>query len=71
MFLPKFTCRGKRKRVGKFVTVGVIVRMDNRHEVMVKENYNGGWSSDDMVLWLWRRQNRDVVEWWGEWSMLR
>jgi hypothetical protein len=37
----------------------------------VKGNDDGGWSSDDMVLWLERRQNGDAVEWWGEWPMLR
>jgi hypothetical protein len=29
------------------------------------------WNSDGMVLWLKRRQNRDVVEWCGEWPRLR
>jgi hypothetical protein len=24
-----------------------------------------------VVLWLERRQNKDVVEWWGEWPRLR
>jgi hypothetical protein len=47
------------------------VRRDDRHETTVKENNNGGWSSDDVVLWLWRRQNRDMIEWWGEWTKLR
>jgi hypothetical protein len=32
----------------------------------VKENDGGGWSSDDVVLWLGRRQNKDMVKWWGE-----
>jgi hypothetical protein len=32
----------------------------------MKENYSGGWSFDDVVLWLGRIQNRDVIEWWGE-----
>jgi hypothetical protein len=26
----------------------------------------GRWSSDDMMLWVERIQNRDVVEWWEE-----
>jgi hypothetical protein len=33
---------------------------------VVKGNDNGGWSFDGMVLWLGRRQNRDVFECWGE-----
>jgi hypothetical protein len=33
---------------------------------MVKENNDGGWSFDDVVLWLGRRQNRDTIEWWEE-----
>jgi hypothetical protein len=37
----------------------------------IKENNGGGWNSDGVVLWLGRRQNRDVVEWWGEWQRLR
>jgi hypothetical protein len=41
--------------------MGVIVRRDNRHEIVVKENDSGGWSSDGMVLWLGRRQNGDVL----------
>jgi hypothetical protein len=32
----------------------------------VKGNDGSGWSSDGAVLRLERRQNRDVVEWWGE-----
>jgi hypothetical protein len=39
--------------------------------MVVKENDSGGWSSDDMLLWLGRRQNRDVVDWWREWIRLR
>jgi hypothetical protein len=31
---------------------------------VVKENNGGGWSSDSMVLWLRRRSNKDIVEWW-------
>jgi hypothetical protein len=41
------------------------VRRDDGREIAVK-GYNGsGWSSDGVVLWLGRRQNGDVVEWWG------
>jgi hypothetical protein len=29
----------------------------------VKGNDGGGWSSDDVVLWLGRRQNGDTAEW--------
>jgi hypothetical protein len=29
----------------------------------MKGNDGGGWTSDDVVLWLVRRQNEDVVEW--------
>jgi hypothetical protein len=46
--------------------VGVVVRRDDMCETMVKGNDGGGWSSDGVVLWLGRRQNGDVVEWWGE-----
>jgi hypothetical protein len=53
------------------VTVGVVVRKDDVCEMAVKGNDGGGWSSDDMVLWLVRRQNANVDEWWGEWSRLR
>jgi hypothetical protein len=56
----------KRKRVGYFIIVRVVVRRDNEHETTVKGNDNDEWSSDGVVLWLGRRQNKDVVEWWGE-----
>ncbi len=42
--------------------MGVIVRSDDENETIVKENDDGGWSSDDMVLWLGMRQNRDTIE---------
>jgi hypothetical protein len=42
--------------------VSVIVRRDDEHETAVKENNRSGWSSDDVVFWLERRQNRDTVE---------
>jgi hypothetical protein len=51
--------------------MGVVVWMDDRHGTMVKWNDGGGWSSDDVVLWLGRKQNRDAVEWWRELPMLR
>jgi hypothetical protein len=46
--------------------VGVIVEMGDECGTTVEENDGGGWSFDGVVLWLGRRQNRDVVEWWGE-----
>jgi hypothetical protein len=46
--------------------MGVVVQRDNGRETAVKGNNDDGWSSDDVVLWLVRRQNRDTVEWWGE-----
>jgi hypothetical protein len=46
--------------------MGVVVRRDDEHEMAVKENDDDEWSSDGVVLWLGMRQNRDVVEWWGE-----
>jgi hypothetical protein len=35
--------------------MGVIVRRDDGYGTVVKENNGGGWSSDGVVLWLWRR----------------
>jgi hypothetical protein len=43
--------------------VGVIVLRDDGRGTAVKGNGGGGWSSNDVMLWLERRQNRDVVEW--------
>jgi hypothetical protein len=40
----------KRKRVGYFVTVGVIVWRDDVREIAVKGNDGGGWSSDGVML---------------------
>jgi hypothetical protein len=51
--------------------MGVIVRRDDGHETSVKGNDCDGWSSDGMVLWLVRRQNRDPIEWWRGWPRLR
>jgi hypothetical protein len=39
-----------KKQVDKFITVSVVVRRDNRHEIVVKENDNAGWSCDGMML---------------------
>jgi hypothetical protein len=50
--------------------MGVFVLREDECETTVKENNDGRWSSYGMVLWLVRRQNRDVVEWLGEWSKL-
>jgi hypothetical protein len=36
---------------------------DNDHETMLKENDGDEWSSDNVMLSLGRRQNRDAVEW--------
>jgi hypothetical protein len=47
----------KRKRVGWFFTVGVVMRRDDGCETVVKENDDGGWSFDGVVL------NDDAVEW--------
>jgi hypothetical protein len=51
--------------------MGVVVRMDNGRETTLKGNNDSGWSSDGVVLLLVRRQNGDMVEWWGEWPRLR
>jgi hypothetical protein len=42
--------------------VGVIVRRDDGHKIAVKGNDADGWSSDDVLLWLGTRQNRDMIE---------
>jgi hypothetical protein len=44
--------------------MGVIVQWDIGHGTAVKENDDDGWSFDGVVLWLGRRQNRDVVKMW-------
>jgi hypothetical protein len=43
-----------------------VVRRDDGRETAVKWNDGDGWSRDDVVSWLGRRQNRDTVEWWEE-----
>jgi methionine synthase II (cobalamin-independent) len=52
----------KQKSIGKFITVGGIMRRDDGHAMVEKGNDGGGWSSNGVVLWLGRRQNRDAVE---------
>jgi hypothetical protein len=44
--------------------MGVVVRRDDEYETVIKGNDDGWWGSNDVVLWLERMQNRDVVEWW-------
>jgi hypothetical protein len=44
----------------------VIVRRDDEHVTVIKGNDDDGWSSDGAVLWLGKRQNSDVIEWWRE-----
>jgi hypothetical protein len=46
--------------------MGVIVRRDDGHKTVVKENDSGEWSSNNVVLWLGRRQNGDTIQWWRE-----
>jgi hypothetical protein len=43
--------------------MGVVVWRDDVREIAVKGNDDEGWSSDGMVLWLRRRQNRDMIKW--------
>jgi hypothetical protein len=43
--------------------MGIIMQRDNGHETLIKGNDDGGWSPDDMVLWLGMRQNKDAIEW--------
>jgi hypothetical protein len=40
----------------------VIVQRDDGHVMVVKGNDGDRWSSDDVMLWLGRRQNEDVIE---------
>jgi hypothetical protein len=65
------TLFGKRKRVDYFITVGVVAWRDDERGTAVKGNDGSGWSSDGVMLWLERRQNKDAVEWWEEWLRLR
>jgi hypothetical protein len=50
--------------------VGIVVHKDDGRGTTMKMNDSVEWSSDVVVLWLKRRQNRIVVEWWREWSRL-
>jgi hypothetical protein len=45
---------GKRKMVGYFITIYVVMRRDDVRETVVKGNNDGKWSSDGMMLWLGR-----------------
>jgi hypothetical protein len=40
----------------------VVVRSDDEHVMAVKGNDSDRWSSDDVMFWLGRRQNEDVIE---------
>jgi hypothetical protein len=40
----------------------VVVRRDDEHETTVKGNDADRWISDDLVLYLTRRQNGDAIE---------
>jgi hypothetical protein len=42
----------KQNRIGQFVTVGVVIWRDDGRKTAVKGNTGGGWSSDDVVLWI-------------------
>jgi hypothetical protein len=44
---------------------------DDDRETTVKVNNGGGWSSNDVLLWLKQRQNGNVIERWEEWLRLR
>jgi hypothetical protein len=46
--------------------VGVVAQRDDERGTVLKGNDDGRWSSDGVVLWLGRRQNKDAVEWWRE-----
>jgi hypothetical protein len=37
--------------------------MNDGHGTVVKENDIDGWTSDDVLLWLERMQNEDMIEW--------
>jgi hypothetical protein len=41
---------GKKNRIDKFITVGVVVRRDDGRKTAVKQNDGGGQSSDGVVL---------------------
>jgi hypothetical protein len=46
--------------------MGVVVQSYDGCEIAVKGNDSDRWSSNGVVLWLGRRQNGDVIGWWGE-----
>jgi hypothetical protein len=48
---------GKRKRVGRFIIIGVVVQMDDERGSMIKGNNGDRWSSNSMMLLLRRWQN--------------
>jgi hypothetical protein len=33
---------------------------------MLRENDDDGWSSDGVMFWLERKQNKEMVKWWGQ-----
>jgi hypothetical protein len=39
------------------------VRRDDERGMTLKVDDDDGWSSDDVVLWLVKKQNKDVIEW--------
>jgi hypothetical protein len=43
--------------------MGVVVWRDDKSGTTVKGNDGDRWSSDSVVLWLWRKQNGDAVLW--------
>jgi hypothetical protein len=49
---------------------GVIIQRDDGRETSMKVNDGSGWSSNGVMLLLGRMQNRDAVEWCGEWVRL-
>jgi hypothetical protein len=42
------------------------MRRDDECEIPMKWNDGDRWSSDGVVLFLEMRQNKNVIEWWGE-----
>jgi hypothetical protein len=45
-----------------WLVLGVVVRRDDGRKTTVKGNDGNKWSSDGVVLWLERMQNRDAIE---------
>jgi hypothetical protein len=52
----------KRKKADYFITVCVVMRIDDGRGMTVKRNDGGGWNSDGVMLWRGRRKDRDTVE---------